>query len=153
MMNELKSSQLIQYKKLLKTVIDGIEAAIVARSGLIEYDSVTKYEKALYDCNQDPEPYYHLKMFDKAVGIVRLYYPREWFSEDPDQKYYHFAIRCYNFTPSENFNLKVTPCLNYSTYGDFQDINDCFRYFYSFCKELIGIKVPLYQRDLNLEIF
>ena len=97
MVRELKTSQIMEYRKLLKVVLDGLDSAFKVRQGLIEYNSATKYEFAKYDSNNDPEPYYHIKLFDKAIGIVRLYNFRDWFKDDPEQKYFHFAIRCYNF--------------------------------------------------------
>lgn len=154
MLRELSSSQLLEYKKLLKTVLDGLDSASKIRAGLLEYDSVSKYEYAKYDSLNDPEPYYHIKLFDKAVGIVRLYTSREWFSDDPEKKYFHFAIRLYNFSPYETFNLQVKNCREYSTYGDFQDLEDCLPYFYKFVKQLFySCKVIKQPELLYLEIY
>lgn len=144
MLRELKTSQILEYRKLLKTVLDGLDSAYQIRQGLIEYNSASKYEYAKYDSLNDPEPYYHLKLFDKAVGIVRLYSNREWSVDDPEKKYFHFGIRIYNFTPFEDFNLSVKRTREYSTYGDFLNINDCLEYFYKFVKQLFieVLKVP-----------
>lgn len=144
MIRELKSSQILEYKKLLKTVLDGLDSAYQARQGLIEYNSASKYEYAKYDSLNDPETYYHVKLFDKAIGIVRLFNSREWSVNDPEQKYFHFGIRCYNFSPFEDFGLSVKRTRDYSTYGDFLDINDCLEYVYKFLKQLFidVLKVP-----------
>lgn len=136
MMKELKTSQLIEYKKLLKTVLDGIDSAIEIRKSLIDFDSANKYQYALYDSFQDPEPYYHIKLFDKAIGIVRLYTKQVQFTDDPEQKNFHFAIRCYNFDPSKDFNLPVKATLDYKTYGDFPDIIHTLPYFFEFEHQL-----------------
>lgn len=144
MVRELKSSQILEYKKLLKIVLDGLDSAFKVRQGLLDYNSASKYEHAQYDSLNDPEPYYHIKLFDKAIGIVRLYNSREWFIDDPEQKYFHFGIRCYNFIPFEDFDLKIKRNREYSTYGDFLDINDCLEYMYKFSKQLFidVLKVP-----------
>lgn len=70
---------------MLKIILDGLDSAYQLRQGLIELDSVSKYEKAKYDSLNDPEPFYHLKLFDKAIGIVRLYSSREWLIDDPEK--------------------------------------------------------------------
>lgn len=147
MLRELKSSQILEYKKLLKTVLDGLDSASKIRQGLIEYDSASKYEYAQYDSLNDPEPYYHIKLFDKAIGIVRLYNCREWSVDDPEKKYFHFGIRCYNFNPFEDFNLSVKRTREYSTYGDFLDISDCLEYLYKFAKQLFIDVLKVSQPD------
>ena len=48
MVRELKTSQIAEYRKLLKTVLDGLDSAYKLRQGLIEYDSVNKLELAKY---------------------------------------------------------------------------------------------------------
>lgn len=154
MLRELKTSQILEYKKLLKTVLDGLDSAFKIRQGLIEYDSASKYEFAQYDSLNDPEPYYNLKLFDKAIGIVRLYNNREWFKDDPEKKYFHFALRTYNFSPFEDFNLPVRRTREYSTYGDFLDLSDSLEYFYKFSKQLFIDVLKIPQPDFyKWEIF
>lgn len=154
MLQELKSSQLLEYKKLLKTVLDGLDSAYKVRHSLIEFDSVSKYEHASYDSLHDPEPYYHIKLFDKAVGIVRLYTSKEWTVEDPEKRYFHFAIRCYNFSPYETFKLCCKNCRDYSTYGDFQDLDDVLPIFYKFVKQLFySVSVINQEELLALDIY
>lgn len=148
MLKELRTSQLLEYKKLLNTVLSGIDSAISIRQGLIEYDSVSKYEYAKYDSLNDPEPYYHIKLFDKAIGIVRLYNKRDWLVDDKESKYFHFAIRCYNWYPTKNFDLKVRTTDNYATYGDFLHIDDVIKYFYEFSKQLI-----VSEFKINVDLF
>lgn len=150
MLKELRSSQLIQYKKLLKTVLEGIDSAISIRQGLIEYDSASQYEKAVYDCNNDPEPYYHLKMFDMAIGLIRLYNPREWSIDDPDEKYFHFTIRLYNFVPKYTYKLKIKTYVNYSDYGEFLDLNDCMSYMFRFIVQMFSKRLKSAQDSLFL---
>lgn len=154
MLRELSSSQILEYKKILKTVLTGLDSAFKARQGLIEYNSASQYEHAKYDSLHDPEPYYHLKLFDKAVGIVRLYNSREWSVKDEDKQYFHFAVRCYNFRPYEDFNLPIKTTREYATYGDFLDINDCLDYFYKFTKQLFINVLNITQPDFyKWEIF
>lgn len=148
MLKELRTSQLIEYKKLLNTVLNGIDSAINIRQGLIEYDSASKFEKAQYDCMNDPEPYYHIKLFDCAIGIVRLYSPIQWSISDPDKNYYHFTIRIYNFIPSKRYNLKVKPSIDYSDYGEFLSIEDSIKYLFRFCLQLFHDKLNVNQETL-----
>lgn len=151
---ELKTSQIAEYRKLLKTVLDGLDSAYKIRQGLIEYDSATKLEYARYDSLNDPEPYYHIKLFDKAIGIVRLYNVRDWSIDDPEKKYFHFTIRIYNFRPSSYFNLSVKSCYSHSDYGEFLDISDCMKYFYNFTCDLIASTFKLDQNLFKeVEIF
>lgn len=147
MILELKTSQINEYRKLLKTVLDGLDSAYRIRQHLIEYDSTSKLEFARYDSLNDPEPYYHIKLFDKAIGIVRLYNPRDWSIEDDEKQYFHFTIRIYNFRPVTRFNLSVRPYQNYSDYGEFLDISDTMRYFYNFSCELI---ISCFHLETNL---
>lgn len=154
MLKELSSSQLLEYRKILKIVLDGLDKAYSVRQGLLDYNSASKYEHAQYDSLYDPEPYYHLKLFDKAIGIVRLYNPREWSVDDPEKKYFHFGIRVYNFSLYEDFNLSVKRTREYSTYGDFLDINDCLEYFYKFLKQIFIKVINVPQSDFyKWEIF
>lgn len=154
MLKELSSSQLLEYKKILQTVLNGIDSACSARSKLLDYNSASKYEHAKYDSLNDPEPYYHIKLFDKAIGLVRLYNSREWSKNDPEKKYFHFGIRCYNFSPFEDFNLPVKRNREYYTYGDFLDISDCLDYFYKFTKQLFIDFMKIKQPEFyNLEIY
>lgn len=136
MIKELRTSQLIEYKKLLETVLDGIDSAIDIRKSLLEFDSVSKREIAYRDSLNDPEPYYHIKLFDKAIGIVRLYTKNVQFADDPEQKNFHFALRCYNFDPREDFNLPMRHTIEHNTYGDFKSFDDIMPYFFEFAKQL-----------------
>ena len=148
MLKELKTSQLIEYKKLLKTVLEGIDSAVRQRASLLEYDSVSKYEHAKYDSLNDPEPYYHIKLFDKAIGIVRLYNSRDWNVEDVDKKYFHFAIRCYNYYPTSFLDLPLKRSSEYVTIGDFLAIDDCIPYMYELSKKLF-----IEQFKINVDLF
>lgn len=147
MLKELKTSQLLEYKKLLTTVLDGIDSAVKIRQGLIEYDSVSKYEYAKYDSLNDPEPYYHLKLFDKAIGIVRLYNKREWTIDDDESKYFHFAIRCYNFHFTSYSNLTIKRTSEYTQVSEWLSIEDCIPYFYELCKKMF---VEVFKINCNL---
>lgn len=147
MVRELKTSQIAEYRKLLKTVLDGLDSAYKLRQGLIEYDSVNKLELAKYDSFNDPEPFYHLKLFDKGIGIIRLYNKRDWTIEDEESKYFHFTIRCYNFRPDSYFNIKVKMHDEFNDYGEFLDISDCMPYFCKFSTSLIA---KTYNINLNL---
>lgn len=156
MLRELRTSQLLEYKKLLNTVLTGIDSAINIRQGLIEYDSASKFEKAQYDCMNDPEPYYHIKLFDCGIGIVRYYSPIQWSIDDPDKKYYHFTIRIYNFTPKKRYDLKIKPCANYSDYGEWCSIEDLLPYFFKFVLQLFHWKLNInqdYLFDFEEDIF
>lgn len=151
MIKELSSSQLKEYKKMLKTILEGIDSAIGIRSGLIEYNSANKYMIAQHDSLNDPEPYYHFKLFDKAIGIVRLYTKNVQFTDDPEQKNFHFAIRCYNFNPDKDFNLPLRHTIEHDTYGDFKSFEDIFPYFFRFSKQLMD---TIFKEDpVQLEIF
>lgn len=153
MLQELKTRQLLEYKKLLKTVLEGLDSAYKVRQGLLEYDSVSKIEYARYDSYNDPEPYYHIKLFDMAIGIVRIYEHRQWIIEDDEGKYFHFTIRCYNFRPTKNINIQIARSTRETTdYGEFLEISDCIRYFYDFTKELIIKKFEL-PTNLFYEIY
>lgn len=154
MLRELKTSQINEYRKLLRTVLDGLDTASKVRSHLIDFDSASKMEIARCDSLNDPEPFYHLKLFDKAIGIVRLYDSREWSNNDPDKKYFHFAIRCYNFCPTETYKLRSKLCRSYSTYGDFLDIADALPYFNKFINDLMyKINVTDFNSYVPLEIY
>ena len=153
MLQELKTRQILEYRKLLKTVLDGLDSAYKVRKGLLDYDSVSKIEYARYDSYNDPEPYYHIKLFDMAIGIVRLYEKRQWTIEDDESKYFHFTIRCYNFRPTKNINIQIARSTRETTdYGEFLEISDCMRYFYDFTKELIIKKFEL-PTNLFYEIY
>lgn len=153
-LHELKTTQLMEYKKLLKTVLKGIDSAIALRASLIECDSVSQLDFQKYDSFHDPEKYYHLKLFDKGISICRLYNSSDWFVDDPEKKYFHFCIRCYNFTPNEKYKLPIKLHPNYSDYGDFCDIDDSLKYFHSFCYELTSKVSKILQKNLiGMEIF
>lgn len=153
MLQELKTRQILEYKKLLKIVLDGLDSASKVRQGLLEYDSVSKFEYARFDSYNDPEPYYHIKLFDMAIGIVRIYEKRQWVIEDDEGKYFHFTIRCYNFRPTSNSNIQIVRSTRETTdYGEFLEISDCMRYFYDFTKELI-IKKFDFPTNLFYEIY
>lgn len=149
MIKELKTSQLLEYKKLLKTVLDGIDSAIELRKGLLDMDSANKYELALHDSYNDPEPFYHVKLFDKAIGIVRLYTKNTQFADDPEQKNFHFAIRCYNFDPDEDFNLPMKHTIEHNTYGDFKTFDEILPIFFNMCSQLF-IKVEKSLEDVKI---
>lgn len=150
MVRELSSSQLLNYKKLLQTVLNGIDSAISVRSHLIDYDSVSKYEHDKIDSLNDPEPYYHFKMFDVGIGIIRRYYPRDWLIEDNEQRYFHFTIRIYNFSPSDSFNLKIVHFAHYSDYGEWLSIDDSLPFLFRFVVDFFVKKYKL-QKSLFYE--
>lgn len=153
MLKEFKTSQLLSYKKMLTDILDGVNSAINIRHKLIEYDSVSKMEYAKYDSLQDPELYYHIKLFDKAIGLVRLYETKDFFNEDPQKEKFHFAVRCYNFIPTNDRFVPMKHTINYDTYGDFETINEALRLFYFFSNELLSEVTCLPQKFLDLEIY
>lgn len=154
MLMELKTRQIDEYRKLLKTVLDGLDSASRLRHSLIELDSVSKYEQMKFDSMNDPEPFYHLKLFDKGIGICRMYSTRQYFVDDPDNKYYHFTIRIYNFVPNETHKLNYKRYRDHIDYGDFLDITDALKYFRSFCNQLISVVAEIPQYELMpIEIF
>lgn len=152
MIKELKTSQLLDYKKMLTTILQGIDSSLAYRNKLIEYDSVTSYELDKFDSLQDPERYYHIKIFDKGVSIIRLYDSKTWFSSDPDKKYFHFAIRIYNFVPSDTYKLSFKRYRLHVDVGDFQDISDSLKYFAKFVNQLLILELGL-SPLLELEIY
>ena len=127
MLKELRTSQLMEYKKLLKRVLDGIDSAIEVRRSLIQYDSVNQYEIAKYDANHDPEQFYHLKLFDMGVSICRLYDSKRWFRDDPDKCEFHFCIRCYKYEPKEKYKLDYKRYSDYVDIGDFDSIDSALK--------------------------
>lgn len=152
MIKELKTSQLLDYRKMLNTILQGIDSSLAYRHKLIEYDSVTSYELDKYDSFNDPERYYHIKIFEKGVSIIRLYDSASWFSADPDKKYFHFAIRFYNYFPSDVYNLHFKRYRLHVDIGDFQDISDSLKYFAKFVNQLLISELGL-SPLLELEIF
>lgn len=155
MIKDFKTSQLIEYRKMLKIMYDGFSSAIQKRATLIDDTrSLSDYEHSVIDSFQDPEYYYSIKFLDKAITIVRLYNCREWFHEDEDHKYFHFAIRCYNFKPNDRFGLDFNRYADHTDYGDFQDINDTWKYIRVFANELICEVGKIVQSELiPMDIF
>lgn len=152
MIKELKTSQLLEYRKMLNTMLQGIDVSLSYRQKLIEYDSVTSYELDKYDSFNDPERFYHIKIFDKGISIIRLYDSKSWFSVDPDKKYFHFAIRIYNFVPNDTYKLSFKRYRLHVDFGDFQDISDSLKYFSKFVNQLLISELGL-SPLLELEIF
>lgn len=151
MIKELKTSQLIQMKKLSKQLFDMFEAALAYRSTLIEKQSTNEYEYAKYDSLRDPEYYYNFKVFDKGVSIIRLYDKKDWFNKIEDD-IFHFTICCYGFNPE--FKIENRYMGNKWFYGDFPEIEKCIKYFITACVYLVDsvydIVDPLFKEEYIL---
>lgn len=151
MIKELKTSQLIQMKKLSQQLYEMFDSALAYRKTLIEKQSTSEYEHAQFDSMRDPESYYHFKLFDKAVSIVRIYDKRDWFRKD-DEDEFHFTICCYGFNP--NFNIQSRSYSDKHFYGDFKSIESCIKYFIAACVSLtdnqFNIIDPLFKEEYVL---
>lgn len=152
MIKELRTSQLLDYRKMLNSILSGIDSALAHRSRLIEYDSITSLEIDKSDSLNDPEPFYHIKLFDKGVSIVRLYDSKQWFASDPDKCYFHFTIRVYNFVPYDTYKLQFKRYRSHVDIGDFLSLDDCLKYFSKIVFQLLQTVCKL-SPCLDLEIF
>lgn len=152
MIKEFKSSQLIELKKLSKTIYDMAESALAYRAKLFEHVGTTQYEIQKYESLRDPESFYHFKLFDKAVSIIRLYSNRDWLNEDEEKNKFHFAICCYNFKPS--ISLKYREYQDHIVYGDFETIDECIKYFISAIIQIsdteYDILLPVFKNEVEI---
>ena len=145
MLKELKSSKLMEMRKIAKVLYDDLDSALCYRATLLqETSTLSRLEVAKHERLRDPEAYYHFKFFDKAVSIVRLYNKQSWISHENND--FHFSVRCHNFTPSiVDMNKRISN--EYIDCGDFNTIEKCLPYFTSCIIQLLHTE---YDFDLNL---
>lgn len=151
MIKELKTSQLIQMKKMSQQLYEMFDSALAYRNTLIEKQSTSEYEHAKYDSLRDSESYYHFKLFDKAVSIIRLYDKRDWIRKE-DADGFHFSICCYGFNPE--FKIKNRQYSDKWFYGDFKTIDASIKYFIAACvyitDKTYNIIDPLFKEEYIL---
>lgn len=154
MMRDFKTSQLLELRKLSKQIYDMCDFAAKVRARLIEQKGTCEFEYDKRNSLADPESYYHFKLFDKGVSIIRLYSKAGWFRIDEENKNFHFAIRCYNFQPS--LKLESTYHGSYTDYGDFEKIDECMKYFITAIVQItdteFNIIDPLFKEEYVLEV-
>lgn len=154
MFHEFRSIQLLEFRKMLHTMCDAFDFVCKKRESLLEFTSSTsKYEIAKHEVYYVPENYYHYQLFDKEVCIIRMLNPKDWLVEDPEQKYFHFALCCIGFIPSNFYGLTFRRYSDHINIGDWICIDDMLKMFHKFCNDLIydvaGIKV-VEQHELEL---
>lgn len=151
-MKEFRTSNLMELKKLAKSIYDICDKALISRTKLIEQVGTTEYEFQKQQSLSDPESYFHFKLFDKGVSIIRLYSPTGWFRIDEERKDFHFAVRCYGFNPS--FKLEQRAYSQYIDYGDFETIKKAMPYFIAACVQITDTQYdiidPLFKEEYVL---
>lgn len=145
MLKELKTSKLMEMRKIAKVLYEDLDSALSYRATLLsDTSTLSRLEVAKHERLRDPESYYHFKLFDKAVSIVRLYNKQSWISHENNN--FHFSVRCHGFTPSiVDMNKRISN--SYIDCGDFDSIENCFPYFTSCIIQLLSTE---YDFDLNL---
>lgn len=145
MLKELKTSKLIEMRKIAKILYDDLDSALSYRATLLsETSTLSRLEVAKHERLRDPETYYHFKFFDKAISIVRLYNKQSWISKENND--FHFSVRCHNFVPSiVDINKRISN--SYVDCGDFNTIEKCYPYFTSCIIQLLSTE---YNFNLNL---
>ena len=151
-MKDFKSSQLIELRKISKQLYEAFDSALAYRSSLLEHVGTTEYEMQKKAALSDPETYYHFKLFDKGVSIIRLYHKSQW-DRIEDVNDFHFAIKTFDFDPKFNISHRVSGNNNH-IYGDFSSIDACIKYFITACVLLVdnvyNIIDPLFKEEYVL---
>lgn len=146
MLKELKTSKILEMRKIAKELYEDLDNALSYRATLLEdTSSLSRLEIAKHERLRDPETYYHFKFFDKAVSIVRLYNKQSWIGKE--NYIFHFSVRCFGFTPSiSQLNKRISS--NYIDCGDFDSIEKCYPFFTSCIIQLLYT-----EYDFNLNLF
>lgn len=88
MLQDIRTSQLINVKENLEKSLDVIKSSLAVRASLIDLKSQSAVVNAQIDAKNDPEHYYSFKIFDRAISIIY------WNINDGYGLCYH--IKCYN---------------------------------------------------------